>query len=173
MRLGVIYPQQKAGADVLLCGLAARLEADGLRLAGTVQSNPARADGGRCDMDLRVLGGGPGIRISQSLGPGSRGCRLDLSALEGAVEEVRARITPDTDLVIINKFGKHEAEGRGFRPLIADALALGLPVLTAANALNRFAFDSFAAGLAETVPADPDRLHAWIDGVLGDQRIAV
>lgn len=173
MKLGVIHAQGPGTVDALLTRLAGRLEARGIRLAGTVQSNSQPAAGVACDMDVRVFGGGPVIRINQTLGAGSRGCRLDLSALERAVGEVTARIDDDIDLVIVNKFGKHEAEGRGFRPLIADALSRGLPVLTAVNDLNRPAFESFAADLAQTVPADLDELEAWIDVALECVSVAV
>lgn len=173
MRLGVIQAQGPGTVDALLTKLADRLEARGIRLVGTVQSNSEPAAGVACDMDVRVMGGGPVIRINQTLGAGSRGCRLDLSALERAVGEVAARMEDDVELVIVNKFGKHEAEGRGFRDLIADALSRDVPVLTAVNHLNRSAFESFAADLAETLPADLDTIEAWVDEVLQRQPVTV
>lgn len=171
MKLGVIQAQGPGTVDALLTRLADRLEARGIRLAGTVQSNSEPAAGVACDMDVRVFGGGPVIRINQTLGAGSRGCRLDLSALERAVGEVTARMEDDIDLVIVNKFGKHEAEGRGFRPLIADALSRELPVLTAVNHLNTSAFEDFAGDLAEELPADLAALEAWVDEAL--KRVSV
>ena len=67
-------------------------------------------------------------------------------------------------MLIVNKFGKHEAEGRGFRALIAEALASGMPVLLGVNAMNMQSFQVFAEGLAE--PVLPDTLGAWLAGVL-------
>jgi len=111
-----------------------------------------------------VLPDGPVIRISQSLGAGARGCRLDPEALEIAVAAAEARLAAGADLVIVNKFGKHEADGRGFRALIAEAVAAGVPVLVGVNARN-------APCLAEFLGADPDRpeptqegLDAWLEG---------
>ncbi len=69
------------------------------------------------------------------------------------------------DLLILNKFGKQEMEGRGFRPAIAEALALGVPVLTGINADNRAAFDTFVAGMAEALPPDFDAILAWVAAV--------
>jgi hypothetical protein len=83
-------------------------------------------------MDVRVLPNGPILRISQNLGSVSKGCRLDPAALEAAVGLVEARLDPNVDLLIINKFGKHEADGRGFRTVIAAALDLEIPVLVGA-----------------------------------------
>jgi hypothetical protein len=115
-----------------------------------------------CDMDVQVLPDGPVIRISQTLGPGARGCRLDPAALEQAVAESEARLNAGCDLVIVNKFGKHEAEGRGFRGLIAEALGLGVPVLVGVNHLNAPRFQTFCEGFAEPVAPDETALDAWV-----------
>jgi hypothetical protein len=45
--------------------------------------------------------------------------------------------------LIVNNLEKHEADERGFRPVIADAPASGLPVPVGLNALNRKAFLAF------------------------------
>lgn len=131
----------------------------------TVQINTERADAGPCDMDVRVLPDGAILRISQDLGPQARGCRLDPAALETAVGLVAAGLSSGADLLIVNKFGKHEAEGRGFRDVIAEAVALGIPVLVGLNALNRPAFESFAEGLAIQLPPEPALLMAWVEDV--------
>jgi len=41
-----------------------------------------------CDMDIRVLPSGSDIRITQALGEGSTGCRLNLAALERFVDGI-------------------------------------------------------------------------------------
>jgi hypothetical protein len=103
-------------------------------------------------MDVKVLPDGPVVRISQNLGAASSGCRLDAGALEMAVAEVAQRL-PGARLLIVNKFGKHEAEGRGFRQMVADVAAEGVPVLIGMNSMNRQAFFDFAGDLATPVPA--------------------
>lgn len=162
MRIAYTMTAGQGDLDLLLAEAAAAARAGGLRVAGAVQINSTRPDCHRCDMDVEVLPDGPVIRISQSLGPGARGCRLDAQGLETAVAEVARRLTATTDLLIVNKFGKHEAEGRGFRDLIAEALALGVPVLVGVNGLNRAAFLAFAGGLDEELPPDADALAGWI-----------
>ena len=47
-------------------------------------------------------------------------------ALEQAVALTQSALSQGADLLIVNKFGKHEADGRGMRPLIGEALAMGL-----------------------------------------------
>ncbi|MEP2505676.1 MAG: DUF2478 domain-containing protein [Paracoccaceae bacterium] len=126
----------KGDTDLLLFDFAEFLANSGLRTAGTVQINTESVCDGPCDMDVRVLPDGPDIRISQSLGQHAKGCRLDPAALEAAVQIVAARLPQGVDCLIVNKFGKHEADGRGMRDVIADAISRDIPVLVGLNPLT-------------------------------------
>ncbi|MFT4012453.1 MAG: DUF2478 domain-containing protein [Paracoccus sp. (in: a-proteobacteria)] len=141
-------------ADRLLSATAHALEARGLRLAGAVQDNLDRGEGRACDMDLRILGDGAVIRISQDLGNCAESCRLDAGAFAQAVGRAEAALARGADLVIVNKFGKQECHGRGFREFIAQALARGVPVLLAVPAGQWAAFHEFAGDLAQPVARD-------------------
>ncbi|MEM7631799.1 MAG: DUF2478 domain-containing protein [Pseudomonadota bacterium] len=171
MRMGYVIAPGRGDTDLLLAAVATALQADGVRLSGTVQINTACEGDGPCDMDVHVLPEGPVIRISQSLGPGARGCRLDPGALETAIAACEASLE-NADALIVNKFGKQEALGRGFRNLIAEAMSLGLPVLVGLNNLNREAFEEFTGGAAEPVAPDTETLVAWLRDALAEARNA-
>lgn len=153
----------RGDTDLLLERFSIDLMKRGVRCSGTVQVNTERADGGPCDMDVKVLPSGPIIRISQSLGANARGCRLDPSALEDSVAQVASDLANGTDLLIINKFGKHEAEGRGFRDVIAQALATGIPVLVGVNSLNLAAFNVFTGDAGTRLVPSLQSLIDWFD----------
>jgi hypothetical protein len=161
MNIAYTMAPGRGDIDLLLHRVSLSLVARGLRTAGTAQVNIERDDAGPCDMDVIVLPDGPRLRISQSLGAASKGCRLDPQALEAAVGLVQARLT-GSDCLIVNKFGKHEAEGRGFRPVIAEALSRDLPVLVGVNQLNLPAFEVFTGGLAARLDPDPGVLETWL-----------
>lgn len=165
MHIGVVTAQGRGATDELLSALVARVESD-LRLVGVVQTNTDRPDCVGCDMDVRVLPGQRVLRISQSLGPEATGCRLDTAVLEDAVGLVSAALAEGADLLILNKFGKHEAAGRGFRPVIAAAMEAGIPVLTGVNETNRAAFDAFTGGMAEPLDPTLEMVSAWVSGVV-------
>ncbi len=152
----------RGATDRLLWDLGETLLSEGLRVCGVVQINSECGPDRPCDMDVKVLPAGPMMRISQSLGPGARGCRLDAGALETAVATVARSLEAGADVLLVNKFGKHEAEGRGFRPLIAEALARDVPVLVGVNALNLSALEAFAGGLATELAPDLAILSAWV-----------
>ena len=155
--------RERGDADRLLAGVATRLAGLGWPLAGAVQVNSGNCAGEACDMDLRLLDSGETIRISQSLGRMSDGCRLDPAGLEEAVGRVSASLRrAPPRLLIINKFGRQEAEGRGFRPVIAEALMQGVPVLTGVGHDHADAFAAFADGLATALPPTPEGIFDWL-----------
>jgi hypothetical protein len=162
MQIAYTRSPDRGDTDLVLARLAARLVANGLRLVGTVQINTEPGGSGPCDMDVKVLPDGPVIRISQDLGPAARGCRLDPIALETAVGLTDSRLDEGVHALIVNKFGKHEAEGRGFRSTIAEALGRGLPVLVGLNGLNQDAFHAFAGEEAIELPPEIDVLESWL-----------
>lgn len=163
MKLAYIMSQARGETDPRLAAVARQLMQRGLRLCGTIQVNTERGDGRHCDMDLMVLPDGPALRISQDRGRWARGCRLDAGSLEMAVGQVGGTLDMGADLMIINKFGKHEAEGRGFRAVIGAALDIGVPVLVGLNPLNREAFDKFSGGLATELDAELCSILQWAD----------
>lgn len=163
MKIAYLTARGPGASDALFHDVAMTLKARGWRLAGAVQVNTDRGPDAPCDMDVLVLPDGPMVRISQSLGPGSRGCRLDVPALEQAVGLAKAQVAEGVDLMIINKFGKHEADGRGFRELIGEAAAAGIPVIVGLNETNRPAFEAFTGGAAEALPADRQAILDWVE----------
>jgi len=146
-------------ADRLIEDLATALRAEGLGVAGAIQRNLDLGPDCACDMEMSVLGdpGGP-VRISQSLGPGAQGCRLDTAALEEAVARTAPHL-PGAGLVVIPKFGRQEAMGRGFRDLIGQAAADGQPVLLYVPRQQVGAFLDFAGDLALCL--QPDEVGDW------------
>lgn len=160
MQLAYVSVPGRGATDAVLEKAVALLEAEGFPLAGTVQTNSEREGRSKCDMDLRVLPDGPVLRISQDLGENARGCRLNGGVLEEAVMEVTQRLD-GAALLVVNKFGKQEALGRGLVPVIAEALERGLPVVVGVNGLNLPSFLEFAGGLAEHLSPDPLAVADW------------
>lgn len=140
-----------AAADRALREVAGLLMDQGWRLAGLVQHNSTRPGRSRCDMMLEDLASGELIGISQDRGPHARGCALDIGQLLGAMQGVDAALGQKPDLVILNKFGKTESEGAGFRPLIATVIETGLPLLIAVPWRNIESWRLFAGEMAEEV----------------------
>jgi hypothetical protein len=143
------------------------LTQDGVRTVGAVRATDPAQPAGLCDSTLFLLPQGPTIRITQDLGAGSSACRMDAGALEDAVGLATARLEAEgTDFVILNKFGLSEAEGRGFRAFIAEALARDIPVLLGLSETHRAAFETFADGMATRLHPDETAIMDWCHKVL-------
>lgn len=166
MRIGVISAEGRGETDRLISEAAARLEAEGKKLNGIVKVLQEQPEGAHhCDMEVRVLSDGRRIRITQNLGAEASGCRLNPTAIVEAVAAVSQSADANADVFILNKFGPEEAEGRGFREAIANALEQDIPVLLGlTGAANRKGFEAFANGLAEELPPDLDAIVAWAKG---------
>ncbi len=150
-------------ADALIAGVAKHAKAAGLKLAGVLQKDLKRPGRRRCDMRLIDLASGRIIPISEDRGNLARGCRMDTGALVEAAEMVEQCIRSGTpDLVILNKFGKAEEEGRGMRDAIAAALSGNIPVLMSVGPRAETALETFAGDLCTIIEADASAVSAWL-----------
>jgi len=169
MKIAIVSSAVIGQTDLLMSNVAAKLEAEGTRLSGVVKVLHAEPVGDHhCDMDLRILPDGGMVRITQSLGEGSTGCRLNPAAIAEAVAATERVGTNDTDMFVLNKFGPQEAEGRGFCDAIASALESGTPVLVGVGGGCREALDAFVDGMAEVLPAEPDAIHDWCRAAISE-----
>src|SRR5690348_16556271 len=128
-QIGVVAYDDGLFADVLMAQCADGLIASGYRLGGIIQSNAHRQGRRRCDMYVKDLLGGDEIKISLDRGNEARGCRLDPDAFARIGTWIERAVLERVDLLVINKFGKEEARGRGLRPVIAEALIAEIPLV--------------------------------------------
>lgn len=145
--IAIVY-EPRSDPVKLVRRIVAHIEAKGGRSAGFIQKDRERSDRARCDMDLEELATGRRIPISEDRGPGATGCRLHEEGLNRAIVSAMETISSAPDVLVLNKFGKSETEGRGFRPLIAAALEAGVPVITPVPARNLDNWRRFAGSLA-------------------------
>ena len=157
--LAVAYSNGFA-ADRLIADTAYRLRDEGVKVAGLVQINTEVSGRPKCDMAVEELYSRTVIKMSEDRGPAARGCRLDHSRLADAAGLLIDMLDRDLDLIIINKFGKVEAEGGGLRDLLGRAVLLGIPLIVGVPYRNLDQWRLFAGGMAdecEVVAADLDR----------------
>ena len=162
MAIATVTASGGGATDRLLSDVVALLQGQGFRIVGALRHVAADGMAGHCDSDLWLLPDGPAARITQQLGSGSHACRMDAGAMEEAAGLASSRLSEQgADLVVLNKFGVSEAEGRGFRAMIADAVAQGVPVLIGVSQTHRAAFERFAGGLSEDLRPDAETVFDW------------
>lgn len=163
-KIAVVQGVPSAQVQELFRTLAERWQATA-HLAGAVAEDHGLADRACAAGFLRSLGNGEKFQIFQDLGPGSETCHLAGAGALSAAAAVRRDIAAGCDLVVLNKFGKLEAEGGGLRDAFAAAIEAGIPILTSVSTRFATAWERFAAPLFVVLPADVDRIDAWWQAV--------
>ncbi len=172
MLLAAIRCPEGGSADGLLVGAARVLQDEGLRLLGHVQHSALGADGCRSAV-VEDLTSGEVLAITQDLGAGAQGCRMDPVALAAIAGRMLAALEGAPDLVVVNRFGKGEAEGQGLRAVIAAAVAAGIPVLTVLRPGHLAAWEAFTGGEADLLDPDEGAVLGWVRAAVAEaQRIS-
>lgn len=147
--------------DAVLRDFASNLNARGVRAVGMVQAG-ACADS---SLSAILLHSGEKLLLAQDFDPAAKGCRLDLARLHNAGERIAEALEQGADLVIINRFGKRERDGKGLGYLIERALDADIPVVIAV-ASDRFAdWIKFAGGMTVKLACERAALEQWWDNV--------
>jgi nucleoside-triphosphatase THEP1 len=147
--------------DAILRSFAADLYTRDFRVVGMVQA-------GQCadsSLSAVLLHNGEKLLLAQDFDPAAQGCRLDLARLQIAGARIADALTHGADLVIINRFGKRERDGKGLSYLIERALDADIPVVIAVGK-DRFAdWIKFAGGMSVKLDCDRSALDAWWQAV--------
>jgi len=161
--LAALVYEQHQDPDEILRDFAAVLNAGGYRAVGLVQLGHHCLDAPK--LSAMLLHTGEELQLFQSLGACATGCRLDVGQLLDAGAQVASAIDQGADLVIVNRFGRQEREGKGLSYLIERALSADIPVVIAVPS-RRFAdWIRFAAGMSVKLHCDRESLDAWWDAV--------
>jgi nucleoside-triphosphatase THEP1 len=153
-----VYP------DRVIARAISPLRERGVAMAGAIQLEPIDLPGRHpCDLLLEDLASGEVTAIAEHRGKEARGCRLDVGVLTEIAETVAASLHTDTPrLLIVNKFGKIEADGGGLRDAIAEAVELGIPVLVGVPARNLDRWRAFAGQLAIELEPRVEAISGWL-----------
>jgi Protein of unknown function (DUF2478) len=145
--------------DDLLRDFAFDLNARGYRAVGLVQLGHHCTDSPK--LSAMLVHTGEELSLLQNLGSCAAGCRLDVGQLLDAGVQVASAIEAGADLVIINRFGRQEREGKGLSFLVERALSADIPVVIAVPS-HRFAdWIRFADGMSVKLACDRHSLDAW------------
>ncbi len=159
--LAVVYSDGLA-ADKFLADWGYSLRSAGLTVAGLVQLNTFVRNPSKCDMAVEELFSGTVLQLSEDRGPEARGCRLDRSILAAASALLLDALSENPDILVLNKFGKIEAEGTGLRDVLAKAVELGVPIIVGVPFRNLDQWRNFVGDLAEECTVCSPQLREWL-----------
>jgi nucleoside-triphosphatase THEP1 len=159
--LAVVYTDGIA-ADRFIADLGYSLRDAGLLVAGLVQLNSLVRDPARCDMEIEELSSGTVLQLSEHRGKEARGCRLDRGVLAEAAALLTGALARKPEVLVLNKFGKTEAEGGGVRDVLARAVEQGVPLIVGVPFRNLDQWRLFADDLAQECQADLNVVRRWL-----------
>ena len=143
--------------DAVLRDFAADLNAQGFRAVGMVQA-------GQCadaSLSAVLVHTGEKLLLAKDFEPDASGCQLDVGRLENAGARIAGALESGADVLIINRFGKRERDGKGLAYLIERARDADIPVVIA---VANHAFEDwmkFADGMGVKLPCDRAALNMW------------
>jgi len=143
--------------DAILRDFASDLNVSGSRVVGMVQA-------GQCadsSLSAVLVHSGETVLLAQPPSAGATGCKLDLARLQDAGARVAGALATGADLVIINRFGKRERDGKGLGFLIERALEADIPVVIAVSQKSFADWIKFAGGMSVKLACDRHALDAW------------
>ncbi len=159
-RVAAILYRPQDDIDTLLADFAKSLRREGARVGGIVQRNLKDASGKNGMLALDLLTGRE-ISICQPLGSGAMACKLDAGGLVEAAVAVARAICEEVDLIVINKFSKQEASGKGLRAEFAGAIMAGVPLLTAVPEKCLGDWQAFTGDIGTTLLCERQVVEGW------------
>ncbi|WP_417513385.1 DUF2478 domain-containing protein [Marinobacter sp.] len=161
----IIYDNDDQPVDKLLHQVAEKLNRRGDRVAGLAMALNEQGLR-RKPMALQDLETGQEYSIAQNLGKESQSCCLDPHGLAEATSVLRALLEQPPRLVIVNRFGQQEIDGKGCRTEFIQLLDVGIPVLTVVKRKFLQQWHEFVGGEAVDLPFSEVAVHQWCDDVL-------
>src|ERR1700754_1002873 len=137
----LVYDDQQ-DPDAVLRDFANDTNAQGFRVVGMVQA-------GQCadsSLSAVLVHNGETLLLAQDFDPKASGCRLDLARLQNAGERVAEALAAGADLLIVNRFGKRERDGKGLGYLVERSLKSDIPVVIAVSSERFSEWIKFAGG---------------------------
>jgi nucleoside-triphosphatase THEP1 len=155
--------------DRLLLQFANDLRRSGCRVAGFVQRgvHPLEAAGSNADFGAVLLSGPEIVSLGHYRDHDAHCCEIDAERLAAIGRAIAQAVEEGVDLVILNRFGKLEAQGRGLIQLIGQAIAADIPVVTAVPEHRFAAWVRYSDGMSVRLPCYRAALDAWWQSVTG------
>ncbi len=156
--LAALVYEQGQEPDEILRTFAADLNSSGYRAVGLVQLGHHRLDAG---LSVTLIHNGEELQLLRDLSACPAGSRLDAGRLQDAGRRIAGAIEQGADMVIVNRFGRQELEGKGLCSLIEQAASADIPVVIAVPAHRFGDWIKFADGMSVKLGCNRNALDKW------------
>lgn len=158
----VVYPR---GGKVLgfLKSIAEGLRRPDVRIAGCVQEHVNDQNGDFLGIDAIDLtcGGRFPIKRLTHVNRETETCGLDVAALAGTSSILRQAIADHVELIVFDKFGAEEQNGRGLSDELFCAISEGIPLLITVPEAALNIWVERTGGMGAILPLDASAIEQW------------
>lgn len=168
--VGVLLYDNSIDVDAILAASVADARARGLAVGGLLQRFGPRLGDGKRSMWVDDIQTAQTIRLDAPRGPGAQSCVLDPDALSRAACLLQRATESDADLIVVNRFGNAEADGRGLRAEFAGAICAGAAVLVAVRYSLLNDIEGFLGGPAYLLLPSPIAIANWAEAIVAQKQ---
>jgi len=161
--IAAIIRSEHGVADNLLAEFAFGLRRDGWRVQGLVQQE--RGGHGKAATVLVDLESEKCYPLFQNLGSGSDSCSLDHTSVAAASIALREALLQRPDLVVANRFGALEVNGKGLMTEILALISNGIPLITVVPSEYLMVWRSFSGNAGVELPPEMEALQNWFASI--------
>lgn len=161
LAIGAIVHESAEAADEQLQPFIQYLQEQGKIVLGVVQAPEEVSFAYRSKMGIINLNNGEFTSIAQDLGEHNTSCCLDSEAVSNASHILKHAREQKPDLIVVNRFGKLEAEGEGFADEMLEIMSLGLPMITVVATRFLDPWREFTGGLATEINPSLNDIKSW------------
>lgn len=169
-KLAVIEIREDQSSASILEAVVEALRLEGIVVAGYLQREPSHQRNATAEAILEDIETGEQFDIMQALGSSATSCRLDTRALADVAGRALGRLEQPADILILNRFGKAEAEGQGLRAVLEMAIDRNIPVLTSVGSAYLEAWQAYAGDFAVSLVPDVSDVLAWYRSTAADDQ---
>ena len=161
---GIVYERGAPIRDVMKA-FVQKLKAGGINVHGILQETPKHmdpdADG--CGVDAIDIKTGDHVALVRptQYELDNKICSLDVSRLAEASMILRRALEEHADIVVVEKFGKHEKDGGGLSDDLMAVMAEHIPTVVSVPKDELASWQRFTGELGTTLDCDSAQIWAW------------
>ena len=152
------------GDRMALFKFVERLKSNNVRVGGVLQEALFNSAGEITGLDAIDVDTNQRIPISRPMENRDE-CGLDVSALAGTTEIIRKAIDDRLALVVVEKFGELEQEGKGLIDEIFQTIAAGIPLLISVPEAALAAWQERSGELGSVLSFNEEAFQQWWQGL--------
>lgn len=153
----------KTGDRAGLASFVESLKESNVRVGGILQEKVSLEGAGMARVEAIDIATGQRSSINKPTSETTRNddCSLDVSALATTSSILRTAIEDRVDLIVVEKFGDEEREGKGLIDEILQAIAAGIPLLIAVPETNLDVWTERSGAMGDVIPFEETAFHEW------------